>query len=115
MNFYLQRQPQICTRIHNNNQNKKKRHRDSNEHFDSTFRESNESIDLKNNSSPKLYSTSSGGESTSGFVSSLGNSKSHSSVVIGSNLAISLSSPTTKNRTRVERKAINTFLMKSVY
>jgi len=94
------RQHQLCPRTHNNSQNKNKnRHRDSNDHFESTFRESNESLDLKNNSSPKLYSTSSGGESTSGFISSLGNSKSHSSVVVGSNLA----SPTTKRRIRVEQ------------
>lgn len=62
---------------------KKVPHTGSNDRFDSTFRESHESLDIKNNSSPKLYSTSSGGESTSGFISSLANSKSHSSIAVG--------------------------------
>lgn len=65
---------------------KKVSHTGSNDRFDSTFRESHESLDIKNtSSSPKLYSTSisSGGESTSGFISSLANSKSHSSIAVG--------------------------------
>lgn len=62
---------------------KKVPHTGSNDRFDSTFRESHESLDIKNRSSPKLYSTSSGGESTSGFISSLANSKSHSSIAVG--------------------------------
>lgn len=81
-------------------------HTGSNDRFDSTFRESHESLDLKNSSSPKLYSTSSGGESTSGFISSLANSKSHSSIAVGSSSGTVLStSPTStpqhnKRRTR---------------
>lgn len=73
---------------------KKVPHTGSNDRFDSTFRESHESLDLKNSSSPKLYSTSSGGESTSGFISSLANSKSHSSIAVGSNSTVLSTSPT---------------------
>lgn len=88
---------------------KKIPHTGSNDLFDSTFRESHESLDLKNSSSPKLYSTSSGGESTSGFISSLANSKSHSSIVVGSSSSTVLStSPAStpqhsKRRTRIEQ------------
>lgn len=51
----------------------------SNDRFEPTFHESHESINIRGNSNSKLYSTSSGGESTSGFISNIGNSKSHSS------------------------------------
>ncbi|XP_031617603.1 cytospin-A-like [Contarinia nasturtii] len=90
---------------------KKVPHTGSNDRFDSTFCESRESLDIKKSSSPKLYSTSSGGESTSGFISSLANSKSHSSIVVGdgaSNSVLSTStSPTgtpqhNKHHTRTE-------------
>lgn len=71
---------------------KKVPHTSSNDRFDSTFRESHESLDI-NRSSPKLYSTSSGGDSTSGFISSLANSKSHSSIVVGSGGIVLSTSP----------------------
>lgn len=85
---------------------KKVPHTGSNDRFDSTFRESHESLDLKNSSSPtKLYSTSSGGESTSGFISSLANSKSHSSITVGNSGAILSTSPasTPQHNTRRTR------------
>lgn len=101
---YVKRHHQIASRTQFSNQPKKSKHRDSNDHLEPAFRESNESLDVKNNSSPKLYSTSSGGESTSGFISSLGNSKSLSTNVIGSSPALTSSSPTTKSRKRIERE-----------
>lgn len=62
---------------------KKAPHTSSNDHFDPSFRESHESLNLKNSSNSKLYSTSSGGESTSGFISSFGgHNKSHSSSTV---------------------------------
>lgn len=61
---------------------KKAQHNSSNDHFEPSFRESRESLNLKNSSNSKLYSTSSGGESTSGFISSFGNNKSHSSSTV---------------------------------
>lgn len=87
---------------------KKIPHTGSNDLFDSTFRESHESLDIKNSSSPKLYSTSSGGESTSGFISSLANSKSHSSIAVGSGSTVLSTSPAStpqhsKRRTRIEQ------------
>lgn len=88
---------------------KKVSHTGSNDRFDTTFRESHESLNVKNSSNPKLYSTSSGGESTSGFISSLANSKSHSSVAGATSGIVLLSSPETppqhnKRRIRTERE-----------
>lgn len=108
----LKRHHQIALRTQFSNHTKKSKHRDSNDHLESAFRESNESLDVKNNSNPKLYSTSSGGESTSGFISSLGNSKSLSTNVIGSSPALTSSSPAAKSRKRVERESYE--LRKSV-
>lgn len=93
---------------------KKVPHTGSNDRFDSTFRESHESLDIKNRSSPKLYSTSSGGESTSGFISSLANSKSHSSIAVGgSNSTVLSTSPANtpqhnKRRTRATDQLFQT-------
>lgn len=93
---------------------KKVPHTGSNDRFDSTFRESHESLDLKNSSSPtKLYSTSSGGESTSGFISSLANSKSHSSITVGNSggAGVLSTSPATTpqhNKRRTRNNATST-------